>query len=71
MTKTGFWNYVKLPGLIFSDVGQLAKALNTVLAKTLMMFTKLKENPLCCFNYIYIRLGFFSQVEIVITQAKA
>lgn len=70
MTKTGLGNYVKLPDLIFSDVGQLARALNVVFAKTLMMFTKLKDNPLRCFNYIYIRLFSF-QMEIVITQAKA
>lgn len=39
----GLCNYVKLSGLIFSDMGQLGKVVNIVFAKILMMFTKPKK----------------------------
>lgn len=50
MAKIGLWNYVKLLGFIFSDLGQLGKGLNTVLAKISMIFTKLKEKNVRCFT---------------------
>ena len=68
-----FLEYVKLPGFIFSDVSQCDKDLNIVLAKVLMMFSKLKDkssmrSPLCRYKDF---ISFFFWKDSVITQAKA
>lgn len=52
-------DYFKLPGFIFSDVSQCDKDLNIVLAKVLMMFSKLKDKSSMRPPYADIRILFY------------